>query len=73
MKVMALRAQGKAHSPGKADRLGKECNAALGAETRFHVSILSGCTTSGQHSNPGRGQPFGLHDPNHGGASQNTL
>ncbi|MDO8772038.1 MAG: hypothetical protein Q7K57_25695, partial [Burkholderiaceae bacterium] len=38
--------QGKAQAAAKAVRLRKDCNAAMGAKARFHVSIFSGCSTS---------------------------
>ncbi|WP_169804356.1 hypothetical protein [Polaromonas jejuensis] len=46
MKAMDSRAQGKAQAAAKAMRLRKGCNAAMGAKTRFHVSIFPGCSIS---------------------------
>jgi hypothetical protein len=40
------RARRKAQAVAKAVRLRKGCNAAMGAKTRFHVSLFSGCSTS---------------------------
>ncbi|MDP3248166.1 MAG: hypothetical protein Q8M93_14525, partial [Polaromonas sp.] len=52
---------GKAQAAAKAVRLRKDCNAAMGAKARFHVSIFSGCSTRGLFTPiPLQGTPRGI-------------